>query len=59
MCFPAVAHRMDLALFDGIEQGSPTFFLGGPHSDLGHRRRATYQWRSKRRIFKGGRKGCG
>ena len=28
-----------------------------PHSDLGHRRRATYQWRSKRRFFKGGEKG--
>ena len=42
----------------GISQGCPAFFLGGPHSDLGHRRRATYQWRSQRRIFKGSKSGC-
>ena len=41
-----------------LEQGCPTFFLGGPHSELGHRRRATYQWRSQRRIFKGSKSGC-
>ena len=39
-----------------LEQGCPTFYLGGPHSHLGHRRRATYQWRSQRRIFKGEKK---
>ena len=39
--------------------GCPTFFLGGPHSDLGHRRRATYQWRSQRRISKGSKSGYG
>ena len=41
-----------------VYQGCPTFFLGGPHSNLGHRRRATYQWRSQRRIFKGSKSGC-
>ena len=44
--------------FDSVEQGCPTFFLGGPHSHLGHRRRATHQWRSQRRIFKGSKGGC-
>ena len=34
-------------------------FIGGPHSDLGHRRRATYQWRSQRGTSKGSKKGCG
>ena len=28
-----------------LNQGCPTFLLGGPHSDSGYRRRATYQWR--------------
>ena len=29
------------ALSDVLEQGCPTFFLEGPFSDAGHRRRAT------------------
>ena len=46
---------LEMMINGSIQQGCPTFFLGGPHSDLGHRWRATYQWRS---IFMGGKKGA-
>ena len=42
-----------------LKQGFPTFFLRGPHSDLGYRQRATSQWHSQCHTSKGSKSGCG